>query len=78
MSPEPTNLRTRQQRRAPRRRRNLHWFDEAIKQECVHYVSEQRRTIRDRRIRANMRCLAWLVLVPTAAFHDAILHVIGL
>jgi hypothetical protein len=78
MSPEPSNLRARQQRRAPRHRGNPHWFDEAIKQERVHYVSEQRRTLRDRRIRANMRCIAWLVLVPTATFHDAIIHVIGL
>lgn len=78
MSPEPNNLRARQQGRASRRRPNPHWFDEAIKQECIGYASERRRTIRDRRIRANMRCVAWLVLVPTAAFHDAILHAIGL
>lgn len=78
MSPEPSKLRTRQHPGAPCQPRNRHWFDEAIKRECVHYVSEQRRTVRDRRIRANVRCLAWLVLVPTAALHDTILHVIGL
>jgi hypothetical protein len=80
MSLELRNLRAPQRRRASLHRRNPHWYDDAIKEEWVRYASEQRRTIRDRRIRANMRCLGWLVLlVPTAgAFHDVILRFVGL
>lgn len=67
MHPEPGNPR---QATAPR------WFDEAMEHECVRYASERRRTIRDRRIRTNTRCLVWLVLV--IAYHDAILRAVGL
>lgn len=67
MCPEPSSPR---QATAPR------WFDEAVEHECVRYASERRRTIRDRRIRANTRCLVWLLLV--VVYHDAILRVVGL
>lgn len=67
MYPESSNLR---QAPAPAR------FDEAMEHECVRYASERRRTIRDRRIRANTRCLVSLVLVIVC--HDAILRAVGL
>lgn len=67
MYPEPSSPR---QATAPRS------FDEAMEHECVRYASERRRTIRDRRIRANTRCLVWLLLI--VVYHDAILRVVGL
>jgi hypothetical protein len=50
-----------------------------MRQEYVGYIAEQRRTIRDKRLRANVRCIGWLLVVSTtAAFHAPILRIIGL
>lgn len=77
MSRELNSLRQQRHGRASLRR-GPQWFDEAMKQEYVQYFSEQRRTIRDQRLRANARCISWLLTVPVIAFHDVILRVIGL
>jgi hypothetical protein len=50
-----------------------------MRQEYVGYIAEQRRTIRDKRLRANARCIGWILVgSTTAAFHAPILHIIGL
>lgn len=51
-------------------------FEKAMELECIRYASERRRTIRDRRIRANTRCLVWILMVVIC--HDAILRAVGL
>lgn len=78
-SREPNSPSHRQTSPAGAHARGRRWCDDAMRQEYVGYIAEQRRTIRDKRLRANVRCIGWLLVVSTtAAFHAPILRIIGL
>lgn len=52
---------------------------EVLEQERLLYRIEQRRTVRDRRLRANARCLMWLLLAASASVHhEQVLHALGI